>query len=141
MFTSKEAILGTGITREAMDRIMDKRGKAPYSSLADSEDKISYHGAVFELDYEHNTISLGDMSNPNHILSIPLTERGHLLVNRDSVDDLLNVIDMFSPQDSTKIISAIYQDNKNRGIQQQIEEDTSVINLGQPSPEKPAETA
>lgn len=96
--------------------------KAPYSYLADDNGMIDYKGVTFFCDYEKNQITLGDMSDKNNVITVPLSGGGFLKVHRNSIDDLVKAIDMFSPQDMTRILQAIAQDKKVREMQQEIDE-------------------
>lgn len=96
--------------------------KAPYSYLKDESGNIVYKGVTFVCDDKRQQLCLGDMSNPNNVLNIPLSKGGILRVNRDNIDDLVKAIDMFSPEDITRILRAIAQDKRVRDIDREIEE-------------------
>lgn len=96
--------------------------KAPYSYLADENGMIDYKGVTFFCDYEKNQITLGDMSDKNNVITVPLSGGGFLKVHRNNIDDLVKAIDMFSPQDMTRILQAIAQDKKVREMQQEIDD-------------------
>ena len=94
----------------------------PYAHLDKNGDNIiSYKGAAFVGDSENNTLCLGDMSQTDNILSIPLSDGGRLLVNRDNIDELSKALDMFSPKDINRIMKAISTDAKLRSKQLEIE--------------------
>ena len=101
--------------------------KAPYSYLADPSGMIVYNGVTFVCDDKKQTISLGDMSNPNKVLNIPLSKGGCLRVNRDNLGDLVKAIDMFSPEDVARILRAIAQDKHMEEVRLEIEEIESKI--------------
>lgn len=84
--------------------------KAPYSYLADENGIINYKGVAFVCDDENQTLNLGDTSNPDNVISIPLEKGGCLKVNRDSIGALSKAISMFSPADIKRILTAIAQD-------------------------------
>ncbi|MDE6129749.1 MAG: hypothetical protein K2G16_11245 [Lachnospiraceae bacterium] len=93
------------------DMLLSTMGKdpnktAPYSHLA-KDGVIEYNGVTFVCDYEHNTLSLGDVSNPKNVIYVALADGGTLQVNRDNVDDLSKAIGMFSPEDVNRILRAI----------------------------------
>lgn len=88
---------------------------------------ISYHGVEFVCDAQKNAICLGDMSDQKNVLTIPLEGGGSLMVNRDSLGTLADVISMFSPEDINRIMRAIADDNKAQEAQEEIEEDTNSI--------------
>lgn len=81
----------------------------PYSNMVNNG-IIEYKGVVFVCDYEKNALCLGDMTNPDKVLSIPLSGGGVLKVNRDSVDELARAIGMFSPEDVNRIMCALAKD-------------------------------
>ncbi|MBD5542907.1 MAG: hypothetical protein HDR01_01355 [Lachnospiraceae bacterium] len=104
------------------DRLTGKKG-APYSYLADDSGMIEYKGVVFFCDDERNTISLGDVSNPKNVITIPLSGGGCLKVNRDNIDDLSKAISMFCPEDINRILRALSKDAKAQKALQEIEEE------------------
>lgn len=104
--------------------------KAPYGYLA-QDGQISYNGVTFVCDEKTNSICLGDVSDADNTLVIPLSEGGCLKVNRDNLDDLQKAIGMFSPEDVNRILRAIAKDNKAREMQRELEgEETDAIHLG-----------
>lgn len=94
--------------------------RAPYSYLKDETGNITYHGVTFVCEDEKQRICLGDMSNPNNVLRIPLSGGGSLCVNRDNLSDLVKAIDMFSPEDIARILQAIAKDAKAREAEMEI---------------------
>lgn len=91
---------------------MSGKIKAPYSYLADENGFVNYKGVIFVCDDKKQQISLGDISNPKDVLTIPLAKGGCLKVNRNCLDDLATAIRMFSPEDIGRIMRAIAQDKK-----------------------------
>lgn len=87
--------------------LTDKR--IPYSNLV-KDGVIDYNGVVFVCDYDQNALCLGDMTNSDNVLSIPLSGGGTLRVNRDNIDDLARAIGMFSPEDVNRIMRALAED-------------------------------
>ncbi|MCI9136153.1 MAG: hypothetical protein HFH48_01085 [Lachnospiraceae bacterium] len=114
--------------KKVMDNIIGERN-APYSILADENGMIDYNGVIFQCDYEKNCICLGDVSNPNNCLSIPLERGGYLMVNRDSIGALGDAIGMFSPEDINRILRAISQDTRLRQVKQEIDDKTSGLEV------------
>lgn len=121
---TKEINVGRG--RKLADRVSGK-SKAPYSILADENNQIIYNGVVFYCDDRTNSICLGDMTQEDNILNIPLSKGGCLKVNRDNIGDLSKAIDMFSPEDINLIMRAITLDNKLQQMKMKIEEDENGI--------------
>ncbi|GFI24260.1 hypothetical protein IMSAGC011_03056 [Lachnospiraceae bacterium] len=98
----------------------------PYEYLA-KNGVISYKGVEFVCDTERNAICLGDMTNKDDVLTIPLEGGGSLMVNRNSIGLLAEAITMFSPEDMNRIMRAIADDKKVQEMQQEIDEDTNSI--------------
>ncbi len=108
------------------DRI-DNRFKFPYSYLAQNG-IIEYKGVTFVCDEKNKVLCLGDVtSDPNKVLTIPLSKGGALKVNRDNLGDLSKAISMFSPEDINLIMRAIAQDAKIQQMQNELEEDKNSI--------------
>lgn len=105
-----------------MDRINGIDG-APYSYLADESGIIEYKGVVFVCDNEKKQLCLGDMSNPDNVLNIPLSKGGTLRVNRDNLGDLAGAISMFSAEDINLIMRAVAQDKKAQEMLNEIEDE------------------
>lgn len=112
------------IREGAVQKLIGNRN-APYSALADEDGMVTYNGVVFQCDFEKNRLCLGDVSNPDNCLNIPLEKGGCLVVNRDNIDGLIQAIGMFSPADVNRIMQAIAQDAKVQQIELQIEDETS----------------
>jgi len=102
----------------------------PYYYLA-KDGIIDYNGVVFFCDEEHKALCLGDTSDKSKCLSIPLTGGGSLIVNRDNLDSLAKAIGMFSPEDVNLIMRAIAEDAKIQQMKQQIDDETSGLDLAE----------
>lgn len=115
-------------------QVQEQEKKAPYSFLAKGDGVMRYiehKGVVFICDDENQALTLGDMSDSNAVLTIPLEKGGCLKVNRANLGDLAAAIDMFSPADVGRIMRAIAADNRAQGMKREIEEEKgSVVNLG-----------
>lgn len=103
----------------------EKLGK--WYLLADDNGIITYNGVTFVLDSEKQQLCLGDMSQKDNILSIPLSGGGTLNVNRDNIDDLGKAIGMFSPEDINRILRAISEDAQCRRKLNEIEDDKNSL--------------
>ena len=124
-FISEEAL--KKLTTEAL---VGERGRTPYSILDNDKDGIiEYNGVKFITDEESNSLCLGDVSDPNNVLTIQLSGGGYLKVNVDCIDSLSKAIGMFSPEDINRIMRAIAQHNKLKQIEQQIEDETSGLKV------------
>lgn len=117
------------VSEEAIQKIVGNRGKMPYSTLADENGIIEYNGVTFVGDMDSNSLCLGDMTNPDNVLTIQLSDGGYLKVNLDNLDSLSKAIGMFSPEDQNRIMRALAQYNKLKQIQQQIEDETSGLQI------------
>lgn len=106
---------------QAVEQLHANRPNVPYSALA-KDGVIEYNGVVFTCDSQRNAICLGDMSNEDNVLNIPLSGGGSLRVNRNNIDQLSKAIGMFSPEDVNLIMRAIAQDAKVKEIQNEIED-------------------
>ena len=95
---------------------------APYDDMADETGFITYHGVIFRCDKENNQLTLGDVSNPDKTITIPLAAGGSLVVNRDNLGDLSRAITMFSGEDVRRIMTAIAQDAQCTRKQNEIDE-------------------
>ena len=100
--------------------------KAPYDYLA-KDGIIEYKEAVFVCDEKNNCLCLGDVSDKENVLTIPLSGGGYLKVNRDNLGELADAIDMFSPEDINLIMRAIAQDNKARSMKKEMEDTVSEV--------------
>lgn len=120
-----------------MDTLSDVKGsrssvqvseekKAPYSHLA-KDGIINYNGVTFVCDNLRSQLCLGDVTNPEDCIRIPMAEGGSLVVNRDNLGDLSQAIGMFSPEDVNRIMRAIAQDTKCQQMQQEIEDEKNSI--------------
>lgn len=103
---------------------------APYSYLA-KDGIIDYNGVIFVCDTEHNALRLGDTSNPKNCISVNLSNGGSLIVNRDNLGDLAKAIGMFSPEDVNLILRAIAEDAKVQQMKQQIDDETSGLDIAE----------
>lgn len=100
--------------KDRADERLSSENRAPYSHLADTNGIITYNGVSFVCDNKCGALCLGDMSNPEDILMIPLSGGGCLKVNRNSIGSLSSAIGMFSPKDMGIIMRAIAEDNQCR---------------------------
>ena len=126
------------LIEKALLRGRDEYEGVPYGYLA-KNGVIEYNGVTFVCDKEHKAIHLGDTSDKNKCITIPLSKGGCLIVNRDSLDGLARAIGMFSPEDVNLIMRAIAEDAKVQQMKQQIDEDESGIKLVEDVEEAEAE--
>lgn len=100
----------------------EKGTGAPYSYLANENGVIEYNGVTFVCNNEKRWLCLGDMSNMDDVIRIPMSEGGCLMVNRDNIGDLGRAISMFSPEDINRILRALKLDAKIQQMKNEIEE-------------------
>ncbi len=118
----------TQLVEKALLRGREEYEGVPYGYLA-KNGVIEYNGVTFVCDKEHKAIHLGDTSDKNKCITIPLSKGGCLIVNRDNLGDLARAIGMFSPEDVNLIMRAIAEDAKIQQMKQEIDEDESGIKL------------
>ncbi len=121
---TEEAVAGM-TPEEAIQKLLGKGKRAPYSLMADDKGIVEYKGVEFRCDYEHNRLCLGDVTNSKDCITVGLEKGGSLVFNRNNIDDLVRAIDMFSPEDINRIMRAIAEDAKIRQVKMQIEDETS----------------
>lgn len=141
----RDMTLGTenlGSSELAWQALAKKRVEAddgvPYSYLA-KDGIIDYKGVIFVCDTKRKALCLGDMSDPKKCLQIPLSGGGSLIVNRDNLGDLAKAIGMFSPEDVNLILRAIAEDAKIQQMKQQIDDETSGLELAENTGEQGTE--
>lgn len=102
--------------------IPEKGTGAPYSYLANENGVVEYNGVSFVCDNKRRWLCLGDMSNMDDVIRIPMSEGGCLMVNRENIGDLAKAIGMFSPEDINRILRALKLDAKIQQMKKEIEE-------------------
>ena len=112
----------TPVTRGVqLTRHIEGKDKVPYGEMAE-DGVIEYNGVTFVCDYQHNRLTLGDTTNKEDCINIPLSGGGSLLVNRDNIDDLSRAIGMFSPEDVKRILEALARDNKIQQMKKELDD-------------------
>ena len=112
----------TPVTRGVqLARHIEGKDKVPYGEMAE-DGVIEYNGVTFVCDYEHNRLTLGDTTNKEDCINIPLSGGGSLLVNRDNIDALSKAIGMFRPEDVKRILEALAKDNKIQQMKKELAE-------------------
>lgn len=104
----------------------DYSSNVPYSYLA-KDGVIEYNGVTFVCDEKNNAICLGDMTNPEDVINIPLSAGGCLKVNRNNISELSKAIDMFSPEDIKRIMQAIALDAKIQQMKNEVDDAKSSL--------------
>ncbi|BCN29863.1 hypothetical protein [Anaeromicropila herbilytica] len=85
---------------------------APYAELANQAGVVTYQGVNYQCNGKTDSISIGDMSKEEDVITIPLEEGGFLKVNINNIDSLAASIGMFSPADVKRILFALSTKNK-----------------------------
>lgn len=116
----------TSDSKVLLDHLGEDEQECEYFSMAENG-VISYKSAMFVCDYERNELQLGDCSNRSKCLTIPLTNGGNLVVNRDNIEELKDAITMFSPEDQLLIMKAIMMDKRAQEVLREIEEESFAI--------------
>lgn len=103
--------------QEGLEQIRKELSKSEtntnaYFELADETGEITYHGVTFQCDKQTQSLCLGDVSNPENVLSIPLSGGGTLKVNRENLSGLSNALGLFTPEDVKRILAAVQTDAK-----------------------------
>ncbi len=118
----------TALNNAAQDYGKDKR-PCEYFDLAGEDGLIHYKSATFVCDKERNRLTLGDCSDESKCIRVKLSKGGSLLVNRDSIDDLLMSIGMFSAKDQGLIMQAVMKDKIANAAKDKLDEGKDVSNL------------
>lgn len=87
-----------------------------------------YNGVAINFDFEHGIMSVGDMSQGNDIIHVGKLSNGYAFsFNRDNIDDISKILDLFSPEDINKIMEAITKDNIAKSMEQEIEDEKAKV--------------
>lgn len=106
---------------KAFEQILSQiKDKGPYSER-ENNGMIEYKGIHFLCDSKNNAICLGDMSNSEDVITVPLSGGGCLKVNYNNLEGLSKAISMFSPEDIKRILQAITTFNKIKSMKYEIE--------------------
>lgn len=81
-----------------------------YFQLADEAGMINYRGTIFTCDYKTDALKLGDCSNLKNCIRVTLSGGGSLVVNKNNIDELMNAISMFSPEDMACILQVFQKE-------------------------------
>lgn len=82
----------------------------------------TYKGVSIAFDFEHSVMTVGDLSSGN-IINVGKLSNGYAFsFNRDNIDDISKMLDLFSPEDINKIMAAITTDNIAQSMKQEIED-------------------
>lgn len=104
------------------------KNKNEYFAMA-KDNMITYQGIVFMCDRLTDTLTLGDVSDPDRCIRVGLTKGGSLLFNRDDAGSLMNSLTMFSPDDQERIVKAIQIDNMAQKARKEVEDAKSGENV------------
>lgn len=104
------------------NKIIEQTNQSPYGCMADANGFVTFNGVTYQYNCNSKYLDLGDVSNEDNILTIPLSCGDTLRVNRDNIDDLAKSIGMFTPQDQKRIMDAIRTDAKCKEKKQEVED-------------------
>lgn len=109
-----------------VEMIKAKESSVPYGML-DRGGYVEYNGVHFVCDYQNNALCLGDMSEGQDIVSVPLEKGGSLKFNWDNLNELAQAIDMFSPKDINNILRAIAQHTQKKKIEAELDNEKNMV--------------
>lgn len=122
-YTNRADKVKNGQPADNTEELFGKReNDVPYGYLANNG-MITYQGVTFVCDAENKRLLLGDCSNPDNCINVPLSGGGNLVFNRNNIGSISQAIGMFSPEDVSRIMKAIAEDAKSKQIQNEIDED------------------
>lgn len=93
----------------------------------DKTGMATYKGIAISFDFENNAITVGDMSSGDIIHVGKLSNGYSFSFNRDNIDDVSKMLDLFSPEDINKIMEAITKDNMAKSMEQEIEDEKAKV--------------
>lgn len=99
-----------------------KVGDNQLSAAGLNDGTITHNGVTFVIDGLNRSISLGDVSKGNKVLSVRLSNGYELKVNWNNIDDLSRCLDLFSPEDVRRIMSAIELQKKCDSMDNEMED-------------------
>lgn len=85
--------------------------KNPYFMMSKDGATVNYNGVTFSCNHESGALELGDCSNREKCIRVPLAKGGSLLFNPDSIGGVNKAIGMFSAEDQGRIMRAIQMYN------------------------------
>ena len=77
---------------------------------------------ILQCDFDNNRLILGDCSNLDNCIRVPLSGGGEFVFNRDQLSNISKIISMFSPEDQNRIMRAISLDKQCRKQLKEIED-------------------
>lgn len=110
---------GKGLKTENSLKLIRNAKEGSYASAADENGVIEYNGVLFTAN--EKGICLGDVSNSDQVICIPLSTGESLMVNRNCIGDLSRAVGMFSPEDQNRILRALQIDAKIQEVKAEIE--------------------
>lgn len=122
-YTNKAEQVKSGQFADNTEELFGKRDNdVPYGYLANNG-VITYQGVMFVCDAENKRLLLGDCSNPDNCITVPLSGGGNLVFNRNNIGSISQAIGMFSAEDVSRIMKAIAEDAKSKQVQNEIDEE------------------
>lgn len=96
---------------------------------SDGSGTAEYKGVAIDFNFFYKTMSIGNMGGDNVINVGQLSNGYNFSFNRDNLDSVIAILDIFSPEDINKIMEAITKDNMKNNMEQEI--DATVAEAGQ----------
>lgn len=82
----------------------------------------TYKGVAINFDAKNMALTVGDVSNGNVIHVGRLSNGYSFSFNRDNLDSVIKILDLFSPSDVNKILEAITKDNIVANMEGEVDE-------------------
>lgn len=124
-YTNRADKVKNGQSADNTEELFGKReNDVPYGYLANNG-VITYQGVTFICDAENKRLLLGDCSNPDNCINVPLSGGGNLVFNRNNIGSISQAIGMFSSEDISRIMRAIAEDAKSKQVQNEIDEEVN----------------
>lgn len=88
----------------------------------------THNGVSILFDTEKKQMNIGDTSHRGNVISVNLSNGWVLNFNRDNIDDVSKILDLFSPEDIRRIMEAITKDKMAQTMEQEIDDtEASVV--------------
>ncbi len=87
----------------------------------------THNGVAIGFDSERKQMNIGDTSNKGNVISVNLSNGWVLNFNRDNIDDVSKILDLFSPEDIRRIMEAITIDKMAQSKQIEIEDAKAAV--------------
>lgn len=86
----------------------------------------THNGVTISVNSKYKQMSVGNIT-PGNYISVSLSNGWVFQFSRDSIDEVSKMLDIFSPEDITRIMESITKDNMGREMEKEIEDDKSKV--------------